>query len=89
MNEDIHKVRTEEKRTTTEKLIRLQAKELASEMNLRLLCEMPLSDKVPVLWVEAIDVTDIAYPRVRQEKKKFSSVVKGFFKKLFRIVFNK
>jgi hypothetical protein len=65
MNEHGRKEKTEDVRE-----IRKHAEELALEMNLRLICEMPLSDKEPLLWVESICVTDIVYPQPVPEPNK-------------------
>jgi hypothetical protein len=67
--------------------IRAHAEELAQDMNLRLICEMPLSDISAVLWVENICVTGIEYPQICKPADKapaFTVFLKKFFNKIFR-----
>jgi hypothetical protein len=74
---------TDNNRIMAEAEIRAHAEELAGKMNLRLICEMPLSDSYPVLWVENICVTDIKYPLPAEEKEDTLSINTGFFRKIF------
>jgi hypothetical protein len=68
------------------------AEGLADDMNLRLLCDMPLHGSDTILWVESITVTGITYPpqiNKKPQKKKFGigrlkEAAAGFFRNLFR-----
>lgn len=56
--------------------IRLQGKDLAEEMNLRLICSMGEKN---TLWVDSVTVTEIIFPKHRKLKKRRK---KGFLCRL-------
>lgn len=71
--------------TYVESEIRDHAESLALDMNLRLVCEMLLSDNTPILWVESVCVTDIIYPQTISETEGRMTAIAGFFRKMFHI----
>lgn len=65
------------KKEETEKCIRLHGKDLAEEMNLRLICSMGEEN---TLWVDSVTVTEIMFPEHRKFKKRKRK--KGFLCRL-------
>ena len=64
--------------------ILLHARELATEINLRLLLDRELKDEKSVFFVESVTVTGIAYPVKR--RKSFWGRMRSSMKKAFTYI---
>ncbi len=70
------RIRQTERKREMENDIRLHEKELAENMNLRLICSMGIEN---TLWVDSVTVTELLFPDQSKNKKKRK---KGFLCRL-------